>query len=154
MRFQKDDCLNNKCVCVCSRRGGDRGRGELQCGSEAVVLSGQSLRQEELHPHYGRSYCIHRHGNGELTHPNSHVPFITSSLVTLWSDVSFSALSFFTDRSMTLLSPHMGTNIKHKYNVRYIIKTQTRHLYICPPITCLLFELPGLHMTFIIEPCT
>lgn len=36
-----------------ARRHGDGGRGELQSGSEAAVLSGQGLREEEQHPHHG-----------------------------------------------------------------------------------------------------
>lgn len=44
---------------------GDGGRRKFQPGSETAVLSGQSLRQEEQHPHHGRGHGVHRHGNGQ-----------------------------------------------------------------------------------------
>lgn len=47
------------------RRHGDRRWRELQSGSETTFLPGQSLREEEQHPHHGRGHSLHRHGNGQ-----------------------------------------------------------------------------------------
>lgn len=60
-QWRQEWVLNVWTGCRCC---GDRRWRELQRGSEAAVLFGPSLRQEEQHPHHGWSHGLHRHGHG------------------------------------------------------------------------------------------
>ncbi len=48
---------------VCCRRGGDGGRGELQRGTAAALLSGARLPAGLTRPRHGRGDGVHRHGD-------------------------------------------------------------------------------------------
>lgn len=61
LQWQHEWLLNVWTGCRCC---GDRRWRELQRGSEAAVLFGPSVRQEEQHPHHGWSHSLHRHGHG------------------------------------------------------------------------------------------
>ena len=62
----------NNCCCIyeifafCNRCDGDWRRREFQRWSEAALLLGSCLLEEDSHPCHGRGHCIHRLGNGRF----------------------------------------------------------------------------------------